>query len=172
MSDSISATKRRAVENTFGRPLTFILEPWADEYPMAAGERFILEANGPVGGDFTIEQVDDYLIAWAWDGSDARILREDGTIIDDWTGLRVPDFTGPTPMSPGEQGPIPSHPSAHIPHSRDNGWRWIGLAVGLVGMSMPLSDSGTFQFPLLFTAIAAGVHGLRRLARPRAGRDQ
>src|SRR5688500_2418687 len=93
MPDLTRVTKTRTVENTYGRPLTFILEPWADEWPMRAGERFVLEGNGPVAGDFFIEQVDDYLVAWAWDDSDARVLREDGTIIADWSGLRVPDFS-------------------------------------------------------------------------------
>ena len=83
---------RLTVENTFGRNLTFILEPWAEEFPLAAGERLVLEGDGPVGGQFNVEHTDDYLVAWAWDGSDARVLREDGTIVSDWTGIRVPNF--------------------------------------------------------------------------------
>ena len=59
---------------------------------MAAGERFVLEGDGPLGGQFNVEQIDDCLVAWAWDGSDARVLREDGTILSDWTGIRVPNF--------------------------------------------------------------------------------
>ncbi|MDB4908364.1 MAG: hypothetical protein JWO05_3148 [Gemmatimonadetes bacterium] len=72
----------------------FILEPWANEYPMAPGERFVVEGNGPEGGTFSIESTEDgeNVVVWAWDGSDARVLREDGTVVADWTELRVPNF--------------------------------------------------------------------------------
>ena len=85
--------KRIEVTNTSGRPLTFVLEPWANEYPIGPGGTFIVEGEGP--GDYAYleyEQKDDLLIAYAWDGSDARIFRRDGSILADWTGIRVPDF--------------------------------------------------------------------------------
>ena len=87
------ALKRITVENSSGHSITFILEPWANEYPMGAGQLFVVEGEGPAAyADFYVESTDDCLIVWAWDGSDARILHEDGTVIEDWTGLRVPDF--------------------------------------------------------------------------------
>jgi len=90
------ALKRIEVRNSSDRPLTFILEPWADEHPIAPGERFIVEGEGPAAyAEFIVEQTEDYLIVWAWDGSDARVLREDGSILWDWTGLRVPNFREP-----------------------------------------------------------------------------
>jgi hypothetical protein len=88
--------KRIVVENTSGRSLTFILEPWADEHPIGPGERFIVEGDGPAAyAEFTVEQTDEYLIVWAWDGSDARVLRDNGSVVWDWTGLRVPNFREP-----------------------------------------------------------------------------
>jgi hypothetical protein len=85
--------KRIEVTNTSGRPLTFVLEPCASEYPIAPGETFIVEGKGP--GDYACleyEQKDDLLTAYACDGSDARILRRGGSILAGWTGIRVPDF--------------------------------------------------------------------------------
>ena len=83
------------VENTSARSVTFVLEPWAEEYPMAPNDRYVVEGDGPAdGAEFYIERPDtgEYLVVWAWDGSDARVLREDGTIVSDWTGIRVPNF--------------------------------------------------------------------------------
>jgi hypothetical protein len=84
--------KRLSVTNHSDRPKTFILEPWANEYPIRPGETFIVEGEGP--DDLALleyEERDDYLIVYAWDGSDARIVRGDGTLVADWTGIRVPD---------------------------------------------------------------------------------
>jgi len=94
-------TRRIIVENTTARTLTFVLEPWANEYPMAPNQRFIIEGEGPAHhADFHVEEVrGDYLFVYAWDGSDARILYEDGRVLDDWTGLRVPIFATPPKKS-------------------------------------------------------------------------
>ena len=87
--------KRIVVENTFARPMTFVLEPWANEYPIAPGERYVVEAEGPEdGAALHVENPDEgeYLVVWGWDGSDARVLREDGSVVSNWTGIRVPNF--------------------------------------------------------------------------------
>ena len=42
--------------------------------------------------DFYVLQEADCFVVWAWDGSDARLLEEDGTVIWDWTELPVPNF--------------------------------------------------------------------------------
>src|ERR1700733_11320614 len=93
-SDAAHVLKRVTVENTTNRPLIFILEPWANEYPMAPNQRFVIEGEGPIdGANFHVEgPKGDYLIVWAWDGSDARILYEDGRVLEDWTGNRVQNF--------------------------------------------------------------------------------
>ena len=88
---------RRTVENTTGRPLTFIIEPWAEELPLAPGEHLVVEMEGPARWANNV-YVDDsglaegLLSVWAWDGSDARVLRADGSVAIDWFGLRVPMF--------------------------------------------------------------------------------
>src|SRR5690349_7882859 len=88
--------ERRTIENTSGGPLTLILEPWADELLLAAGDHFIVEIEGPAR--YAHVYVDEsgldrgLLSLWAWDGSDARVLRADGTVALDWSGLRVPMF--------------------------------------------------------------------------------
>ena len=89
--------RRVVVENTTERTLTLVLEPWADEYPMAPSQRLIIEGKGPAyHAELHVEEPDgDYLVVWAWDGSDARILYEDGRVLADWTGLRVPIFDKP-----------------------------------------------------------------------------
>ena len=85
--------KRITIENTTAHPLTFVLEPWANEYPMGPGERYVVEGDGPAdGAEFFVEQGDEYFVVWAWDGSDARVLREDGSVAAGWTELRVPNF--------------------------------------------------------------------------------
>lgn len=88
------AIERITVENTAARPLTFVLEPWANEHPIAPGERFIVEAEGPAGEEaqLYVEQSEDYLVVWAWPGADARVLRADGSVIEGWSGNRVPDI--------------------------------------------------------------------------------
>jgi len=91
--ESRNVVKRVTIENTLDRTLTFVLEPWAEEYPMPAGARYVVEGDGPTEyADFYITQEGDYFVVWAWDGSDARVLREDGTVVSDWTGIRVPNF--------------------------------------------------------------------------------
>ena len=93
MEHSPYIRKRITVENTSGRSLTFVLEPWAEEYPMPSGQRYVVEGDGPAeGAEFYVEQGDEYFVVWAWDGSDARVLREDGSVLADWTELRVPNF--------------------------------------------------------------------------------
>jgi hypothetical protein len=92
-SESRQVVKRLTVENTLGRPLTFVLEPWAEEFPMPAGARYIVEGDGPSDcAEFSVTQEGDYLVVWAWDGSDARVLNEAGAVVSDWTGIRVPNF--------------------------------------------------------------------------------
>jgi hypothetical protein len=57
----------------------------------------IIEGEGPAHlGNFQVDELqDDYLLVGAWDGSDARILYEDGRVLADRTGLRVPIFSTP-----------------------------------------------------------------------------
>jgi hypothetical protein len=75
------------VENTTDRPIRFVLEPWANEHEMAPGERFVVEAVGPAKDAelwLMPPEQDGYLVVWAWAGARARVLREDGSVVEDW----------------------------------------------------------------------------------------
>jgi hypothetical protein len=99
-SQADRGVQRIGVENSTENTVTLVLEPWATEYTIQPGEKRIIEADGPVAyGGFHVVYGADVITVWAWDGSDARILAADGTVIDDWTGNRVPDFIAPLPRS-------------------------------------------------------------------------
>jgi hypothetical protein len=96
------STERLVIDNPGDQPLTLVLEPWADEYELAPGNEVIIEAAGPAGragpdGWYLDRwrQTDGptvYVIVWAWDCWDARVLRPDGTVIADWLGIPVGRF--------------------------------------------------------------------------------
>ena len=85
--------KRVQVTSTSSHAKELILEPWASEYPIAPGETLIVEAEGPAAyAILEIDEDEQYFTVYAWDGSDARVLRADGSVLDDWTGIRVPEW--------------------------------------------------------------------------------
>lgn len=90
--------RRVVVENPSGRVLILILEPWADEYPMAPNQRWVIEGQGPAYHAALYVEApdhDDGLIVTAWDGSDARILYEDGRVLAerDWSASTDPHLS-------------------------------------------------------------------------------
>jgi hypothetical protein len=86
-------TDRAIVRNTTDRPLTLILEPWANEYDVPVGSELIVEGEGPVrDSGFHVTHENDVVVVWAWSGSDARILLPGGYVLADWTGLRMPEL--------------------------------------------------------------------------------
>jgi hypothetical protein len=95
------AFERVTVQNTTERPLTFVLEPWANEHPIAPGEHITVEAEGPSGPDARLEVFppeDDYLVVWSWAGSRARATRADGTVLDDFAA-QIPRVLPSPPVS-------------------------------------------------------------------------
>jgi hypothetical protein len=85
--------ERLGLENGTAHVVTVVLEPWANEYPIQPEEQWIVEADGPAAyGGFHVIHGPDTMTVHAWDGCDARILRRDGSVVADWTGIRVPDF--------------------------------------------------------------------------------
>ena len=91
--------ERMTIPNYSERTLTLIVEPWANEYPIAPGAALIVEVEGPaayasagVFVEWSVSDADEVVSAWAWDGADARVLEPDGRVVADWTGLRVPRF--------------------------------------------------------------------------------
>jgi hypothetical protein len=80
--------RRLTVENVTDRPATFILEPWGCEYPIAPGQRLVVEQLGPPQDEdlwlVPAEQSWGDIVVWAGLKSNARILREDGSVVVDW----------------------------------------------------------------------------------------
>ena len=70
------------------------VEPWADEYNMAPEARWVLEVEGPAypHGFVGVEYEANRILAFAWDGSDYRLVDTNGGLVEDWSGIRVPDF--------------------------------------------------------------------------------
>ena len=87
-----SSLKRLLVENTTEHEITLVLEPWATEHRMLPGERFIIESRAPAdvaSEDSELWRVpqeggSDDMVVWACLRCQARIVREDGTIVADW----------------------------------------------------------------------------------------
>jgi len=67
---------------------TFILEPWGCEYRMELGQKFVVEQLGPPQDDelwlVPAEESGGDIVVWAGLKSNARILREDGSVVVDW----------------------------------------------------------------------------------------
>jgi hypothetical protein len=89
-----STFQKVALKNGDQGPITLCVEPWANEYRMPGGVEWILEVEGPAYPDsfITVERYPDRFVAHAWDGSDFRLLDSNGKVLEDWTGIRVPDF--------------------------------------------------------------------------------
>ncbi len=94
MSKVLRSLQTVVLRNGDQRAITLCVEPWANEYSMPAGAEWTLEVEGPAYPDakITVEREADRLVAFAWDGSDFRLLDSDGKVLEDWSGIRVPDF--------------------------------------------------------------------------------
>jgi hypothetical protein len=57
------------LSNARAIPLTVVLEPWGDEYPLAPGATFDIHAHGPAGGTLQVESGNTYIAVYAWPGS-------------------------------------------------------------------------------------------------------
>ena len=92
MRDSRTLQQIR-LANGLDRPLVLCVEPWATEYTMPPEARWVLEVEGPAypHGFVGVEYEANRIVAFAWDGSDYRLL-DAGRVVEDWSGIRVPDF--------------------------------------------------------------------------------
>jgi len=64
------------VRNTRAIPVTFVLEPWGETYPMPVGAGFEIRAVGPVGGTLEIHEADQQVVVYGWPGSTVSVLRD------------------------------------------------------------------------------------------------
>ena len=94
MSEIRRTLQRVVLKNGDQHAITLCVEPWANEYSMPVGTEWTLEIEGPAYPDANImvERESDRLVAFGWDGSDFRILDGNGKVLEDWLGIRVPDF--------------------------------------------------------------------------------
>jgi hypothetical protein len=94
MSRNSRTLQRVQLANQLDRPLVLGVEPWASEYEMPPEARWVLEVEGPAypNGFVEVEYDADRIVACGWDGSDYRLVDADGGLVEDWSGVRVPDF--------------------------------------------------------------------------------
>lgn len=64
------------VGNSRSVALTFCLEPWGEQYPMAPEAIFDVVARGPKGDSLEVEFADDHIVLYGWPGSIVTIFHE------------------------------------------------------------------------------------------------
>jgi hypothetical protein len=57
------------VTNFFEVDAVLVLEPWADEHPLAAGQSVDVAYSGPAGGMLEIEVRPGRIVLYGWEGS-------------------------------------------------------------------------------------------------------
>src|SRR5438094_7998575 len=62
------------VRNSRSQGVTFVLEPWASEFPMPAGAVFEIVAHGPTGDTLEAELEEERIVVYAWPGSLAQVF--------------------------------------------------------------------------------------------------
>ncbi len=74
--------------------LTFCLEPWGEQYPIAPEAIFEVVAKGPKGDSLEVEFADDHIVLYGWPGSIVTVFHE-GKALGAGGSERLP--TPPTP---------------------------------------------------------------------------
>jgi hypothetical protein len=75
--------------NTRSIALTFILEPWGEEYTIAPEATFEIVARGPEGDSLEVEYADDHVTLYGWPGSVVSLFHE-GTELGTGSSERTP----------------------------------------------------------------------------------
>jgi hypothetical protein len=94
-------TVRLTIRNARAAPVTFSLEPWADEYEMPPGAAFELVVRGPAEGSMEVDYGEERITAYAWSGSVAQLFH-DGVELG--AGLWPREPVPPVPPSMGVGG--------------------------------------------------------------------
>jgi len=68
-------TSTTRLTNARSTPITFVLEPWGDEYPLAAGASVDVVAVGPATGSLEVTYTQDRVVAYGWPGSVLRVFQ-------------------------------------------------------------------------------------------------
>jgi hypothetical protein len=61
------------LQNSTGRAMTFILEPWGDVYRIPDGKTAHVVGSSTEAGCFHVEMTDDGMCVWAWERSVAEV---------------------------------------------------------------------------------------------------
>jgi hypothetical protein len=56
-----------------GTPITFILEPWAEEFSIGAGSKLSLKIVYKRLGSFETELTPEFFVVWLWAGCQAQV---------------------------------------------------------------------------------------------------
>ncbi len=86
--------------------IKFYLEPWGEEYEMAAGAVFHVVARGPAGDALEVTISDEQIVVWGWPRSVVTLYHEDVELgAGRWGRSPVPS------MPPLKEGPVPLLPA-------------------------------------------------------------
>lgn len=84
---------RIAIQNFSDNEITLYLEPWAEEFSMAAQAEFVLVGVGPQKGNgFSVDYREDGIVVSGWTGSVVQVFSEDKELGDAGCRPPVPDF--------------------------------------------------------------------------------
>ena len=62
--------------NSRSAAVTFVLEPWGEQYEMAAGATFDVFAHGPRDDSLEVSMGGDSITVWGWSGSIVRVYHD------------------------------------------------------------------------------------------------
>ena len=77
------------VSNSHSVALTFCLEPWGEQYPMAPEAIFEVVARGPKGDSLEVEFADEQIVLYGWPGSTVTVFHK-GTELGAGCAERTP----------------------------------------------------------------------------------
>lgn len=80
---------RTSLTNATAAEQTVVVEPWADEYALQAGETFDVLGQAPRAGTLEVEFGGNRIVVWGWEGSVVNLYRE-GVLVYDGRGERQP----------------------------------------------------------------------------------
>lgn len=73
-------TVRLVISNPKAERMTLVVEPWAREYPLLPGAELQLVFVGPSEPELEVEQAEDCVTVYAWEGSTFRIFSDGAEI--------------------------------------------------------------------------------------------
>lgn len=82
-----------AIQNSTSRDIILYLEPWAEEFSVAAQTKLVLVGRGPQkGSGFNIDYREDSIVVTGWTGSVIQVFSQGNELGDVHSRPPVPDF--------------------------------------------------------------------------------